>query len=163
MKNIAIIGSTGSIGTQTLEIVRENTDLNVVAISAGSNVELLEKQAREFQPDIVGIWDEDNLSKYKYLVIPDVVVGSGNMLEFSKVTDIGEGAFQGNIWIESVYIPTHIVKIQKNAFNGCTSLAKVSYAGSKEQWEKIVIESGNDCLKNLPVEYNAVAPYTSDR
>lgn len=112
---------------------------------------------------ITGIWDEDNLSKYKYLVIPDVVVGSGNMLEFAKVTDIGEGAFQGNIWIESVYIPTHIVKIQKNAFAGCTSLVKVSYAGSKEQWEKIVIESGNDCLKNLPVEYNAVAPYTSDR
>ncbi len=112
---------------------------------------------------ITGIWDEDNLSKYKYLVIPDVFVNTGDMLEFSKVTDIGECAFQGNIWIESVYIPTHIVKIQKNAFNGCTSLAKVSYAGSKEQWEKIVIESGNDCLKNLPVEYNAVAPYTSDR
>ncbi len=112
---------------------------------------------------ITGIWDADNLSKYKYLVIPDVFVNSGDMLEFSKVTDIGEGAFQGNIWIESVYIPTYIVKIQKNAFNGCTSLAKVSYAGSKEQWEKIVIESGNDCLKNLPVEYNAVAPYTSDR
>ena len=65
MKNIAIIGSTGSIGTQTLEIVRENKDLNVVAISAGSNVELLEKQAREFQPDIVGIWDEDKAKQLR--------------------------------------------------------------------------------------------------
>lgn len=112
---------------------------------------------------ITGIWDDNNLSKYKYLVIPDVFVNSGDMLEFSKVTDIGEGAFQGNIWIESVYIPTHIVKIQKNAFHGCTSLQKVSYAGSQEQWEQIVIEAGNDCLKNLPVEYNAIAPRTSDR
>ena len=65
MKNIAIIGSTGSIGTQTLEIVRENKDLNVVAISAGSNVELLEKQAREFKPDIVGIWDEDKAKQLR--------------------------------------------------------------------------------------------------
>ncbi len=65
MKNIAIIGSTGSIGTQTLDIVRENKDLRVVAISAGSNVELLEKQAREFMPDIVGIWDEDKAKQLR--------------------------------------------------------------------------------------------------
>ncbi len=65
MKNIAIIGSTGSIGTQTLEIVRDNADLNVVAISAGSNIELLEKQAREFVPDIVGIWDEDKAKQLR--------------------------------------------------------------------------------------------------
>ncbi len=65
MKNIAIIGSTGSIGTQTLDIVRDNDDLNVVAISAGSNIELLEKQAREFRPDIVGIWDEDKAKQLR--------------------------------------------------------------------------------------------------
>ena len=65
MKNIAIIGSTGSIGTQTLDIVRENKDLRVVAISAGSNIELLEKQAREFMPDIVGIWDEDKAKQLR--------------------------------------------------------------------------------------------------
>lgn len=59
MKNIAIIGSTGSIGTQTLDIVRANSDLKVVALAAGSNVKLLEKQAREFKPEIIGIWSED--------------------------------------------------------------------------------------------------------
>ncbi|MCM1286818.1 MAG: 1-deoxy-D-xylulose-5-phosphate reductoisomerase [Clostridium sp.] len=59
MKNIAIIGSTGSIGTQTLNIVRANSDLKVVALAAGSNVELLEKQAREFKPEIIGIWSRD--------------------------------------------------------------------------------------------------------
>lgn len=71
MKNIAIIGSTGSIGTQTLDIVRENKDLNVVAISAGSNIELLEKQAREFMPDIVGIWDEDKARQLR-IALSDV-------------------------------------------------------------------------------------------
>lgn len=59
MKKIAIIGSTGSIGTQTLDVVRANQDIKVVAISAGSNVELLIEQAKEFKPDIVGIWSED--------------------------------------------------------------------------------------------------------
>ena len=54
MKNVAIIGSTGSIGTQTLEIVRVQEDLNIVALAAGSNIELLEKQAREFSPEVVG-------------------------------------------------------------------------------------------------------------
>ena len=53
MRNIAIIGSTGSIGTQTLEVVRSNGDLRVLALAAGNNIELLEKQVREFKPEIV--------------------------------------------------------------------------------------------------------------
>ena len=50
MKKIAILGSTGSIGTQTLDVVRANGDLEVVGISAGSNITLLEQQIREFHP-----------------------------------------------------------------------------------------------------------------
>lgn len=60
MKNIAIIGSTGSIGTQTLDIVRANDDLNVMAISCGSNIDLIEKQAREFKPVLCAVWDEND-------------------------------------------------------------------------------------------------------
>ena len=48
MKKIAVLGSTGSIGTQTLEIVRTNKDIEVTALAAGNNIELLEKQIREF-------------------------------------------------------------------------------------------------------------------
>ena len=58
MKKIAILGSTGSIGTQTLEIVRDNSDLQVVALAAGSNVELMEKQVREFKPRLVSLQSE---------------------------------------------------------------------------------------------------------
>ena len=54
MKKIAILGSTGSIGTQTLEIV-DDSDLQVVALAAGSNVELMEKQVREFKPRLVSL------------------------------------------------------------------------------------------------------------
>ena len=48
MKRIAVLGSTGSIGTQTLEIVRTNKDIKITALAAGNNIELLEKQIREF-------------------------------------------------------------------------------------------------------------------
>ena len=60
MKNVAVIGSTGSIGTQTLDIARANDDLNVVALAAGRNTRLLEAQAREFRPEIIGIWSEED-------------------------------------------------------------------------------------------------------
>lgn len=59
MKNIAVLGSTGSIGTQTLEIVRRNPELKVVALAAGSSVELMEAQIREFQPRVAGMWTEE--------------------------------------------------------------------------------------------------------
>ncbi len=58
MKKIGILGSTGSIGTQTLEIVRGNADMQVVALAAGSNVSLMEKQIREFKPVLSVMWSE---------------------------------------------------------------------------------------------------------
>ena len=58
MKKIAILGSTGSIGTQTLEIVREHKDIQVTALAAGSNVILLEQQIREFRPLLAVLWEE---------------------------------------------------------------------------------------------------------
>lgn len=58
MKNIAVLGSTGSIGTQTLDIVREHREFNITALAAGSNIELLEKQVREFLPNLVCVFDE---------------------------------------------------------------------------------------------------------
>lgn len=59
MKKIAILGSTGSIGTQTLEIVRNNAELSVVALAAGRNVELMEKQIREFAPKLAVMWSKE--------------------------------------------------------------------------------------------------------
>jgi 1-deoxy-D-xylulose-5-phosphate reductoisomerase len=59
MKKIAVLGSTGSIGTQTLEIVRANGDIRVESVAAGSNIDLLEKQIREFRPRIAAVWNEE--------------------------------------------------------------------------------------------------------
>ena len=58
MKRLSVLGSTGSIGTQTLDVCR-NLGYSVVALAAGSNAELLEKQAREFKPKIVALYDEN--------------------------------------------------------------------------------------------------------
>ncbi len=59
MKKIAILGSTGSIGTQTLDVVRANEDLEVVGLSAGNNIDKLEEQIREFHPRLAAVWNED--------------------------------------------------------------------------------------------------------
>ena len=59
MKKIAILGSTGSIGTQTLEIVRDTPDLQVMGLAAGSNAALMEKQIREFHPALAVMWSEE--------------------------------------------------------------------------------------------------------
>lgn len=65
MKKIAILGSTGSIGTQTLSIVREQKDIQVTAIAAGSRVDLLEEQIREFHPKIAAVWEEEKANDLK--------------------------------------------------------------------------------------------------
>lgn len=65
MKKIAILGSTGSIGTQTLDVVRNNNDLQVVSLVAGSNIDLLEQQIIEFQPKMVAVWDEKKALELK--------------------------------------------------------------------------------------------------
>jgi 1-deoxy-D-xylulose-5-phosphate reductoisomerase len=84
MKKIAILGSTGSIGTQTLEVVRENGDIQVLALSAGSNIELLEQQIREFKPKIVAVWEEDKAKELKIKVADTatkIVAGMDGLLE----------------------------------------------------------------------------------
>lgn len=78
MKKIAILGSTGSIGTQTLEIVRDNKDLEVTALAAGSNIVLLEAQIREFHPSLVAVWKEEKAVELRTRIADlDVRVVSG--------------------------------------------------------------------------------------
>lgn len=65
MRKIAILGSTGSIGTQTLDVVREHGDIEVVALSCGRNIDLIEKQVREFKPKLVSVWSEADAKALK--------------------------------------------------------------------------------------------------
>ena len=78
MKRIAILGSTGSIGTQTLEVVRYNKDIQVTALAAGGNVTLMEEQIREFKPKLACLWDREKAEQLRTAVADlDVKVASG--------------------------------------------------------------------------------------
>ncbi|MDO4331469.1 MAG: 1-deoxy-D-xylulose-5-phosphate reductoisomerase [Eubacteriales bacterium] len=90
MKKVAILGSTGSIGTQTLEIIRNNGDLAATALAAGQNVDLMEKQIREFQPRIAGMWSEEAAKELKTRVadLPvKVVCGMDGLLEICSMAE----------------------------------------------------------------------------
>ena len=88
MKKIAILGSTGSIGTQTLEVVRENKDIEVLALAAGNNITLLEQQIREFHPRLVGVWAEEKAEELKSRIRDTgtkVVSGMDGLLEIAQI------------------------------------------------------------------------------
>ncbi len=78
MKKIAILGSTGSIGTQTLEVARNNGDLEITALAAGSNIKKLEEQIREFHPKTAAVWSEEKAGELRTAVHDlDVRIVSG--------------------------------------------------------------------------------------
>ena len=78
MKKIAILGSTGSIGTQTLEVARNNGDLEITALAAGSNIKKLEEQIREFHPKTAAVWSEEKAGEVRTAVRDlDVRIVSG--------------------------------------------------------------------------------------
>ena len=90
MKNIAILGSTGSIGTQTLDVVREHGDLSVVALAAGNNIKLLEEQIREFHPKVAAVWDEEKAAVLRDSVkdcAVTVVCGMDGLLTVATIPD----------------------------------------------------------------------------
>ena len=84
MKRIAILGSTGSIGTQTLEVVENNQDIQVTALAAGSNIRLLEEQIRKFHPALACVWDEKKAAELRTNIADlsvKVVSGMDGLLE----------------------------------------------------------------------------------
>ena len=99
MKKIAILGSTGSIGTQTLEVVRENGDIEVLGLAAGNNIKLLEEQIREFHPKVVAVWSEERAKELRDNV-RDVSV---------KIVSGMEGLIEVSVMEETEILVTAIV------------------------------------------------------
>lgn len=91
-KKIAILGSTGSIGTQTLDIVRRDPNMEVVSLSAHSNIDLLEEQIKEFRPQLVCVMKEEKAEELKkrlkrtsYEI--DVVTGVEGLIEVATLNE----------------------------------------------------------------------------
>lgn len=91
MKKIAILGSTGSIGTQTLEVVRENGDIEVLALAAGRNIKLLEHQIREFHPALAAVWSEEDAQRLRLRVADTgtkVLSGMDGLLAVAVIEEV---------------------------------------------------------------------------
>ncbi|MFB2875477.1 1-deoxy-D-xylulose-5-phosphate reductoisomerase [Floridanema aerugineum] len=93
MKAITLLGSTGSIGTQTLDIVSQHPDkFRLVGLAAGRNVEMLAQQVRQFRPEIVAICDEDKLPELKAAIAdldpqPILLAGDAGIIEVARYGD----------------------------------------------------------------------------
>ena len=90
MKTIAVLGSTGSIGTQTLDVVRQHGDIRVAALGAGKNIDLLEKQIREFHPVLAAVWDEKKAAELKTRIADTgtkVVSGMEGLVELAVLQE----------------------------------------------------------------------------
>ena len=98
-----MLGSTGSIGTQTLDIIAEHPDkFRLVALAAGSNVELLAQQVRQFKPSLVAIRDASKVAELKELIKdvspqPEIMVGDAGAVEVS-----GSGGGVVVVWAAGV-------------------------------------------------------------
>jgi len=115
-ENISILGSTGSIGTQTLEVIREIGGINVCALTANNNIELLEKQIREFKPKLAAVMNEEKaaiLTKRVSDCNTKILSGMEGLIEAAVITesDTVVTSVVGNIGI----VPTfEAVKAKKN-------------------------------------------------
>ena len=90
MKKLAILGSTGSIGTQTLDVVRANEgDFEILSLTANNNVDLLLEQAKEFHPQLVCIYDKKLAEKneHRFQGISKVVSGIEGLIECAVIDD----------------------------------------------------------------------------
>lgn len=88
MKKVAILGSTGSIGTQTLEVIDEHKDLEVAALACGCNIRLMEQQIRKFTPKLVSVWSEEDAAALRTAVADldvRVVYGMDGLLEIATM------------------------------------------------------------------------------
>ena len=91
MKTIAVLGATGSIGTQTLEVARANKDIKIAALSAGRNIKLLEAQIREFQPRLAAVWEEKDAQALRTAVRDldvKIVSGMDGLLEVCTLPEV---------------------------------------------------------------------------
>ena len=107
-KNISILGSTGSIGTQTLEVVRDLKNINVIGLTANTNIDLIEKQIDEFNPKVVAIMDEDKAKELTERVKGkdvEILSGLNGLVKVATLDEIDTvvTSVVGNIGLKPTY------------------------------------------------------------
>lgn len=152
MKELIILGSTGSIGTQALEVVRKRNDIRVTALTAGSNIKLLEQQAREFEPQIVAVAEE---SKAKELALKlkdtDIRVLSGSEGVIEAAVSRGDTVLSAIVGIAGLAPTVAAIKGKKTI-----ALAnKETMVTGGEIVKKLAKENGVDILP-VDSEHSAI-------
>ena len=115
-ENLAILGSTGSIGTQTLDVIRDIGGINVKAMSTNTRIDLFEKQIREFKPELVCVMNSEKAEELKSRITDidvKVTTGMDGLIEVATVvgTDTVVNSVVGNIGL----VPTvEAIKAKKN-------------------------------------------------
>lgn len=107
MKRLSVLGSTGSIGTQTLQVVRANKDDFVIkALAVNTNAELLYEQAKEFHPEVVCIYDKKTAeaNKSRFRGVSRLVSGIEGLIECAALSDVDMvvGAIVGMIGVRPI-------------------------------------------------------------
>ena len=115
MKKLSILGSTGSIGKNTLEVISAHRDrFKVVALAAGNNIEMLEAQIIEFRPDVAAVFDEAAAEELKKKNLPvEILVGQKGMIDVATLDSVDTvvSAISGSAGL----VPTHeAIKAEKN-------------------------------------------------
>ena len=116
VKCISVLGSTGSIGTQTLEVVREYPQIRVAALTANSNIRLLEAQAREFSPELVCVMDEERAKELRVrLADTDIrVIGGQESLIEAAVTESADTVLTAVVGISGLRPTIAAIEAGKN-------------------------------------------------
>lgn len=148
MKYISILGSTGSIGTQTLDVVREHMDeLKVCAITGNNNIDLLEKQIIEFIPDICCVMNEENALKLKKRI--------DSFMDFNIKTEILYG-MDGLISAAEYYKSEIVVTAVSGMIGLKPTVAAIKKGKTIALANKETLVTGGDYIMNLAKEYNSL-------
>lgn len=167
MKTISILGSTGSIGTQTLDIVRENPgQYEIVALGGNSSVEAIADQAKEFSPQVVAISDEENAKKLSELLPAgvEILTGPTALAEASILSDITVNAVVGfaglPITIETLKAGKRLALANKESLVAAVPLVNKIRAGQIDGAEIIPIDSEHcaihQCLRSSDFKMDQV-------
>lgn len=145
MKSLIILGSTGSIGTQTLEVVRKNPkDFRVVALTANSNIDLLRKQVEEFEPSVIAVADKAKADELEDALGIHVLKGEESL---SKVCSLDEGDFVVNSLVGSIGIVPTLAAIKKKKTIGLANKETLVSAG-----ELVMREAKKQGVRILPID-----------
>jgi 1-deoxy-D-xylulose-5-phosphate reductoisomerase len=155
MKYISILGSTGSIGTQTLDVVREHQDeIKVCAISGNNNIDLLEKQILEFTPEICCVMNDENALKLKKRLDSSII--------FNKKTEILSG-MNGLISVAEYYKSDIIVTAVSGMIGLKPTVAAIKKSKTIALANKETLVTGGEYIINLAKEYNSqILPVDSE-